>query len=464
MAFIASLVALLPSSDSSRSRTICRWLLPLFVSCLYIILTRYREPSQSSQLESNSKSNPPGTCKNVPFAELPASWRTIIPKGILSDGPWTSEEEALANAAGRKGLDELVDFFTTASRDRIQKLSTNGANAIFDQCIGAFSPSAQEDSQWLRDACGTAARVVDIVAQEYLLSKDTEEDSCSSCAEGHYIAKLTGYANYLSKLPSDILPQQDRETIQKTRDGLATCIQSALDACGGSLQTYLGRDWEADLIGAPNAVKKVLPRRVIRHYVHRSNFLTDLYNIPNLRVPPELDVFTTQLWNNALPNYPFLDIQPLARNHGERKHHAFLVTHAAYLPTGYGRHKQYVQDAPWLYSYIRQNYYAVLEIDNIDLFAEFLDILRQYGCTEENDLMVRHGNRYLLQKFAELGHRWMDDEEEEPDDYDRIHVPWTTTSAVRTKRDFDPVVPGSFGYAFLKALETGSSKLEKVDD
>jgi len=94
-----------------------------------------------------------------------------------------------------------------------------------------------------------------------------------------------------------------------------------------------------------------------------------------------------------------------------------------------------------------------------DLFSEFIDILRQCGCTEDNDVQVRYGTRVVLASFIKGGYQWMNDKNQDSD-YSKIHVPWTATPAVR-KRIFDPVVPGSIGYAFEKALHTGSAKDEE---
>jgi len=94
-----------------------------------------------------------------------------------------------------------------------------------------------------------------------------------------------------------------------------------------------------------------------------------------------------------------------------------------------------------------------MESGDLDLFAEFLDILRQCGCTEDNDLMVRHGARFFLKKFKDLGSTWM--LKSSKSDYSLIHLPWTAIGGLRRK-EVEPVVPGSMGYGFKKALERGT--------
>ena len=62
-----------------------------------------------------------------------------------------------------------------------------------------------------------------------------------------------------------------------------------------------------------------------------------------------------------------------------------------------------------------------------DLFAEFLDLLRSYGCTEENDIQLRHGTRYSLILFEKAGRSFVHHrdprEMEKRSDYKIIHKP-----------------------------------------
>jgi len=59
---------------------------------------------------------------------------------------------------------------------------------------------------------------------------------------------------------------------------------------------------------------------------------------------------------------------------------AYLATHIAYIPTGYGRHPIYIADAPELYHFLRQNLLCGDGNGELDMVAEFADLFRQYGC------------------------------------------------------------------------------------
>jgi hypothetical protein len=122
--------------------------------------------------------------------------------------------------------------------------------------------------------------------------------------------------------------------------------------------------------------------------------------------------------------------------------------HIAYIPTGYGRYPIYIANAPYLYNFLRENFYAVLEMGELDLVAEFVDLFRQYGCTEQNDLQVRDGTRYLLKLFHTAGDHWMayrgPHEPVKTTDYDTVHKAWTGMAGVRVRVP-EPAEPGTYG-------------------
>jgi hypothetical protein len=56
--------------------------------------------------------------------------------------------------------------------------------------------------------------------------------------------------------------------------------------------------------------------------------------------------------------------------------------------------------------------------------------------------------------------RKSDEQEEKISDYDMIPKPWTAISGV-IQRKFEPIVPGSYGYAFQEVLKKTSEKKKK---
>jgi hypothetical protein len=128
---------------------------------------------------------------------------------------------------------------------------------------------------------------------------------------------------------------------------------------------------------------------------------------------------------------------------------ADLAPHIAHIPTGTHRFPLYVPDHPDLYRYHRENFYAVMQLGELDLFASLVDTLRQYGCTPENNVQVRDGSRFMLKIFHDNKDRWMNFRQEgetdaEFDDYDIVHYPWTAVLGLRDRKPEQPK-PGNYG-------------------
>ena len=410
--------------------------------------------SRRGRSSSASSYSDKPTCINDP-SQIPQRWK--YPRGLsFPDSPeeWTKDEQALALSAGNKAMDELLDFYHSISQERLLDIGTDALSSVADFCLGSAS-----EPVFHKKACEGGAFVAKGLLKDDNEKKNKEafDWSSTTCEDTHSKAKKLLYLNYLAKeLP------QDKE-LQKLLDRLVNFMQATLNDCG-TLNHYLDvQSWEADLRTLQT------PRVTIRHYVHRSNVLTDLYNVPHLDLGPlkhEMDRFTATLWK-YLGDYRYMNARDVRRGFEDSRarHHAYLVTHIAYMPSGFGRHALTdVPEAPWLYRYIRENYYAAMEEGDLDLFAEFIDILRSYGCSEENDVMVRHGTRFMLDQYAKEGYTWMKEKDYpaklRPDDYDLIHLPWTAAAGVFRCGNGDPVVPGSFGYAFQEALERGTNTNE----
>jgi hypothetical protein len=351
--------------------------------------------------------------------DLPASSR---PPASISDAPWTDVEQAAADAAVRGGFDEIANYFD-AHPEVIPELWDNSVEAFLDVAYAADRTPGLRDAGLTRatDALHTIAGPSLSVAP--------------SCDEVGTLLTLLVYAHTLHA--------------RRPTAGLATLRASLLDLsnrsltdCGG-LAAVLGADPVARF-GDP-----ALPNPEVYGYVMWSITLLDAATIDGLHLPDGVADFVGRLWA-YLGRYPL----PAAADATDGANDlavydtAYLVTHVAYLPTGYGRHRLYVADAPWLHRYLRENFYAVLAMGELDLVAEFVDLFRQYGCSEENDRQLRDGSRHLLRLYAAAGDRWMAHRESyetaQSNPYDLLHKPWTAVAGLRRRR-FEPLVPGSYG-------------------
>ena len=388
--------------------------------------------------------NPPGTCIADP-SQLPPSWRA--PEGLVSEEsgrPWTTEEQELAYEAIDKGLDEIINFYDHISEKRIINLGVDGVNSLIDEVYASENLPAFHQKALL-----ASSKIIKISTQKYAASETYKE----GCTRTYNQMKFCAYADYLARrLPED-------EELHRLRDTLVKRTNAMFRACKDidGVLGYLGH--ENDFL--TELANKDAHRDLVFRWVLAAIALVDAMTVPELEMPPGSDEFVAGVWEY------FKDYKlPYARDNerGMRDHVTFDVaytaTHIAYIPTGYGRHAQLVEDAPYLFKYTRENFYAVLDRGVLDLVSEFVDILRQYGCTEENDVQVRHGSRYLLNLYKESGHSWMKRREsfdrKKISDYMLIHKPWTGISGVEP-RQVEPMVPGSYGHAFTEALERAAA-------
>ena len=392
---------------------------------------------QQSQAETQ-----PGICINN-LADMPEHWQPLDNLYKDSGKPWSRNEQALADEAVEKGLDELVKFYKhNMTMSRLKALKRDAVNSLIDEAYASANRPAYH-----RKALRAAAQVLQISAKQFLLREDAE----ASCTEMYDQLKYVGYGQYLvSNLPDD-------EALQNFHLKLVTSVNAMIQACG-SLRNLLDLDDVHSIFQAEHAHADD-----VFDWVLTAIALTDCLTVPDLALPEGTEEFISNVWN-YLARYKWPYARDHAKHYGDHttRNTAWLATHVANVPSGYGRHQQLIEDAPYLYKYIRENFYYALEDGMLDLFCEFVDLVRQYGCTEDNDYQVRHGTRYILSLYKKAGHSWMNYREEGQEgkkigDYGLIHKPWTAISGV-IRREFEPIVPGSYGYAFQQALAKAQAK------
>lgn len=401
------------------------------------------------------------TC-GMTLEETPPTWH---PTGQvhqwLSQEPWSATEAQDASRAARKGLDELITFFET----RPASVQTLDVNAV--QCFLDFSYAASNMPELQTRALTAARKNLTELLTPYL----QRDPSSATCDEFLDLLDYTAYAN-------GVYPARDErlaKMVTFTSAAAADCgnLRAALDydyhrildvdrfyagqfrnlVLWSTLQTITGRDYRRILNADREHIEELFD------LVLWSVTITDAQRLPGLKLPDGARELTPKLWH-FLSYYPFVDAQAYARKAHDHTFYdtAYLATHIGYVPTGFGRHPIRVEDAPWLFRFLRENFYAVLDMGELDMIAEFVDLFRQYGCTEENDRQVRDGTRYLLRLYYAAGDSWIDyrrSPAENPDDYDLIHKPWTGAGGVRA-RIMEPPVEGTYGSIFRGAF--GSSR------
>lgn len=400
----------------------------------------------------NSDIDVSNICVNDP-KDLPKYWRP--PKGMHFEDsglPWSEAEQAMADEAVETGLNELINYFEqNMTHSRIKKQGADSVNAMIDEAYASGN-----NPPYHQRALLAAAKNLKLVAARFVTE---DRNRYQGCVHTYDRLKYVGYGQYLvNNLPDD------RE-LRDFQEVLVERINEMFKDCG-TLEAVLDIG-ELDYI----FTKKNEHADPVFEWVLQAIALTECLTIPTLNMPRGTEEFIANVWHYLGDGYELFYARDNPRHYKEyeTRNQAWLATHIAYIPTGYGRHVQRIEDAPYLYKYIRENYYYALEYGMLDLMCEFVDLIRQYGCTEENDYQLRHGTRFILSLYEKAGHSWMNYKErnqkdgDEISDYNMIHKPWTAISGV-IQREFEPIVPGSYGYAFERALEKAAkTNMEKRD-
>ncbi len=355
----------------------------------------------------------------------------------LENLPWTAAEASRAAHAVRVGLEEMRAFFV-ADPERVLRLGVDAVECLIDASYAA------DNTPELRASARAYARE----NLEALLAASAKTRPATVSADDYGdCATFAVYAHLL-------LPEGDPRTAHTI-----ACANAAAAQCM-SLADAMGFDpfdlLKPSTIGHDDDAETRAEALVDRVYetVLWSITFTDASTVPGLDVPPRAHELLPALWN-FLSTYPLPDAAKFADGANDMRFYdaAYLATHIGYVPTGYGRHALRIEDCPWLLRYLRTNFDAVLAMGELDLVAEFVDLLRQFGF-DEADPQVLAGSRHLLAQFERAGSSWMahrEEDEDEVTEYDLIHKPWTAVAGLRV-RSPEPLRPGTYGAAFRAAL------------
>ncbi len=374
------------------------------------------------------------------LAQMPASWRPsaeLQPR--LNSTPWSQSEARDAKRAIETALNEMIGYFQQKPA-AVQALWDDAIEALIQ--VTYASANAPEFDAKVRAAA--RSNLTALVAP--YLNRNAE---AATCSEFERLLPLALFAHRL-------YPAGDART-----GAITTRTNAAYCACG-SLKAATGYDLEeflADQQGAPDAFDE-------SQEAEKAQDLEDLEDL--------FDLSLWSLWLIEAELYPDIELPDEARNFAPKvwkyfetyrldgaseyedgaKDEVFfkiadLATHIAHIPTGVHRFPIYEEDWPRLYRFHRENFYPVLQAGDLDLFASFVDSLRQYGCTAENDAQVRDGTRHLLKIFHDNDDHWMvhrRGEQMSPDidDYALIHRPWTAVLGLRARHP-EPPIPGTYG-------------------
>ncbi len=360
--------------------------------------------------------------------QMPPSWRPSPElQKSLNPAPWSESETKDAEAAIKSGLDEMIGYFRQYP-SAVQKLWDDSIEALIEVTYSSANPP--EFDAKIRDA---ARENLTALLTPYL----EDEPETAECDEFKHFLPLAIFAHRL-------YPAEHKLTNVVTKR-----VNAAYRDCG-SLEA-----------ATEDIFQKVREdNQDPDEYIDHLEDLFDLYVwalwlieaelYPDIELPDEARSFGQKAWKH-FETLPLPNVDKFEEGIEDEKFVilADLVPHIAHIPTGVHRYPLYVEDYPDLYRYHRENFYAVMQLGEVDLFASFVDTLRQYGCTPENDVQVRDGTRFMLEIFHDNKDRWIDyDQENEADDdrddYKIIHDPWTTVLGIRDRKLEQPK-PGTYG-------------------
>jgi hypothetical protein len=339
----------------------------------------------------------------------------------LNPAPWSQSEASDAEHAIESALDEMIGYFKRKP-SAVQNIWDDSVEALIQ--VTYSSANKPEFDAKVRDAA--RGNLTALITPYLTLDPET-----AKCDEFERLLPLAIFAHRL-------YPAQDTRT-----EAITKRSNAAYRDCG-SLEAATGYDLQ-EVLGD----KQAQPKDLLELYIWCLWFIeAELY--PDIELPVETRDYGPALWK-YFRTYRLAGASEFEDGARDEDFIAIadLAPHIAHIPTGTHRFPLYVEDSPNLYRFHRENFYPVLELGELDLFASFVDTLRQYGCTPENDVQVRDGTRYLLKVFHDNNDRWMNirrDGESDADlnDYDLIHYPWTGVLGLRVRQVEQPK-PGNIG-------------------
>lgn len=361
-------------------------------------------------------------------AKLPEAWKASDQRaGSLSPAPWSADEAEETVATFEAGMRELIGFFEEKP-SAVLPLWDDSIEPLVQATHGSSnSPDLDEE---LHQAARKNLNV--------LIDSLKQSKANVACDDFETYLPLALFAKRLYP-PDD---PRTQKAVDYSNAALRECW-SLEDAIGFSVR---------DATQSADLLKADIERLFDLHLW--SLWFTEAQKYPDIGLPKGAEKLPKQAWQF----FNTLAFPDAARFPGQSTNEAFvsladLASHILHIPTGVHRYPLRVSDAPELYRFHRENFYAASEAGDLDVFASFVDTLRQYGCTPQNDIQVRDGTRILINAFRDNGASWI--MKGAKSDYDAIHFAWTGLLGIR---DRQPQSPPPISYRALTPRSSGSTE------
>jgi len=245
---------------------------------------------------------------------------------------------------------------------------------------------------------------------------------------------LMQYGRFIQK----IAPNATMERLQHRLEDLA---RQAVADCD-TLEAFLGFEPAQRLRTYPGSVKEVIdPKQsgFMFEITLQAEYTLDLLSLPKVQMPNGTLEYMASLYQ-YLDGYPYPSVGEggVTCESSGFIDNAFVATHAIWFMSGLERFQLDPKRSAKLFRYLRRNFYALLELGNLDLLGEFLDSFRELNCTEGNDAQTRDGTIFLLDLYNRSDGQWghVPDTglEKNLTEYFRFHKPLCAYLGLRTRQ------------------------------
>ena len=370
-------------------------------------------------------------------ARMPESWQPPAELGkTLDPAPWSQGEAEDAKHAKRTAVEEMIDYF---------RRHPEAVRGLWDDSIEALIQVTYASANDPALDAGVREAALDNLTT--LIEDHLENDALSvRCDDFPDLLPLAIFAHRLHPAGDP-----DTDIITRRTNAAYRACGSLAAATGNVMQKALANEAASPpASGGSGTVETSVDLENLFDVTLWAIWLTEAQLLPGIELPAEAAAFAPGAWKY----FQGLTLAgPEAFADGARNARfrtiADLAIHIAHIPTGVHRFPLYREDSPALYRFHRETFYPVMQTGDFDLLASYVDSLRQYGCTAENDMQVRDGARYLLKAFHDDGDRWISSRDESESDasprhYRKIHRPWTAALGLRDRKPLPPD-PGTYG-------------------
>jgi len=441
------------------------WLLAtLFILC---VTSTFEKEDVTSFIQGATRVQEPASMDVSPCVarveDLPKVWKlsvreqqTLAELKAGTDRSNNAQRSIAGAAAARIAFDELLEVAL-----RPGMIREHGEEAL-DAVVSCAS--TWTDIPDLQEQAFGRARDMLVGLGVHFAQLKKQGSTCEELKDGG-VPTLIRHGNYLrSRLPHNA-------TLDKTLHLLADFVNEAIVDCE-DLATLLGFEPSRRLAIFPENATKVAKDTGGSLYsaliaaVDIAGMLAD----ENIKMPAGALQFLGDFWN-YLSHYPFPKATELVDQPSSLISIGHFVTDAAInFASGSGIYTVEISYTPWMYRFIRENFYAILQTGNIDLIGKMLKTLQAYKCNSANDVQARDGLNFLLQRFDFGNHSWVKQADlretsavnrqgdvNNYEDFLQMHRAWAVCGAFG-QRVFEE--PETYGSVVRQAMVVADSEME----